>query len=44
MTDDQKVGEGGFGTVYRGRWNKLDVAVKMIPGRIPKKEVCFFMS
>lgn len=25
-----KIGVGGYGEVFRGRWNKLDVAIKRI--------------
>ena len=45
MSSDEILGEGGFGTVFIGRWvpKKVTVAVKMISGRIRKREVCFII-
>ena len=37
----EKVGSGGFGTVFKGRWKSkgMDVAIKRLQNRIRKEEV-----
>lgn len=41
LTFGDPIGSGGFGQVYRGRWvsKRMDVAIKMLSGRIRKEEV-----
>ena len=30
LNSDVKIGKGGFGNVYRGKWNYIDVAIKQM--------------
>jgi hypothetical protein len=41
---DTCLGTGGFGTVYRGCWNRNDVAVKVIKRKGGHKELMKFVS
>ena len=36
-----ELGEGAFGSVYKGHWKSqnMDVAIKRIPGKINREEV-----
>jgi serine/threonine protein kinase len=41
----QKIGEGGFGTVYRGSWRGIDVAVKFLknPTELNEDDLSLFL-
>lgn len=35
---EEKIGQGTFGTIYRGRWHEEEVAIKLWSGRLSERE------